>query len=121
MARTNRGPDQDVDHGPYPAGSIDEKPGRVQRRYGYVDPLAGAKGKEPDVSTPSAAYEAMQPRWARIATLMEGTAAMRAAGETYLPRHQYETDENYKERLSRATLKNYTLRTLETLPTKLEV
>lgn len=118
MARTNRGPDQDVDHGPYPAGTIDEKPGRVQRRAGYRDPLAGAKGNEPDVSTPSAAYECMKPRWDRIATLLAGTSAMRAAGEVYLPKHQYETDENYKERLSRATLKNYTLRTLETLTGK---
>jgi hypothetical protein len=108
--------DQNVDTG-MPIG-VDESPGKVQRRWGYHDPLAGAKGKDPDVSTPSAAYLCMAPRWNRIDTLLAGTEAMRDAGELYLPKHQYETDDNYKERLAKATLKNYTLRTLETLTGK---
>lgn len=113
---TNRGPDQDVDYG-MPQGE-DSSPGKVQRRWGYRDPLSGARGKEPDVSTPSAAYLTMAPKWAMLDALLGGTETMRAAGEVYLPKHQYETDDNYKERLARATLKNYTLRTLETLTGK---
>jgi hypothetical protein len=73
------------------------------------------RAKGDSVAFTSVAYDEMAPRWAMIETVMGGTRAMRAAGETYLPRHPYETVENYNERLSRAVLDNYTLRTLETL------
>ena len=55
-------------------------------------------------ATTSAAYDTMAPRWHLIETLLGGTEAMRAAGETYLPRHSEETDKGYEERLSAAVL-----------------
>ncbi|UUV44779.1 portal protein [Rhodobacter phage RcRudolph] len=109
--------DQYADRG-MPQG-IDEKPGTIQRRWGDKSPLsAPGVAKKPDVSTPMASYLAMVPKWEIIDTVLGGTASMRAAGEKYLPRHQYEGNEAYKERLDRATLKNYTLRTLENLTSK---
>ncbi len=101
--------DQDVDYG-MPIGEDRGK------RANPVMVMLQKKDNGP--ATVSAAYEHMTPRWARIADLLGGTATMRSARETYLPRHQYETEANYEERISRATLKNYTLRTLETLTGK---
>ena len=107
--------DQFADRG-MPQG-IDDKPGTIQRRWG--DPgSAPGQPKKPDVSTPSPSYLAMAPKWDIIDTVLGGTATMRAAKERYLPKHQYEGQEAYNERLSRATLKNYTLRTLENLTSK---
>lgn len=73
---------------------------------------------EADVSSTSGAYRRMLPRWELIATLEAGTEAMRAAAETYLPKHQYETKDAYEERLGRATLLNYTRFTLNSLTGK---
>lgn len=111
--------DQYADHG-MPQG-IDESAGRIMPRWGDRNPLAGSAPGQPkkaDVSTPSASYLCMAPKWDIIDTVVAGTAAMRCAGERYLPKHQYEGEDAYKERLSRATLKNYTLRTLENLTSK---
>lgn len=111
--------DQYADWG-MPRG-IDESPGRIQPRWGDRNPLSGAVpglARRPDVDTPSEDYLEMVPKWHIIDTVLGGTPRMRAAGETYLPKHQYEGDDAYKERLSRATLKNYTLRTLENLTSK---
>jgi len=71
-----------------------------------------------DPSVPSAAYTYMQPKWHRAATLLEGTEAMRRVGETYLPRHEHESDHNYNERLGTAVLYNYYELTLDTLSSK---
>lgn len=60
-----------------------------------------------DPSRPSSAYTRQQADWAMLRTLMEGTGAMRAAGETYLPRHTNEATDKHKVRLSRATLTNF--------------
>ena len=107
--RMGKGPDQDVDYG-MPIG---------EDRGKRANPVMVMLQKQDDgPATVSAAYLHMSPRWARISDLLGGTATMREAGETYLPRHQYETTANYEERLSRATLKNYTLRTLESLTGK---
>lgn len=101
---------QDADRG-MPRG-IDRGPRRA-------NPAMVAIGnKEPDVSTPSAAWVTMLPKWNLISTVVAGTEAMRAAGKTYLPSHPYESAEAYEERNQRATMKNYTLRTLENLTSK---
>jgi len=65
--------------------------------------------------TVSAAYEFMAPKWAMMETLLAGTSAMRAAGETYLPRHAEEDQMNYNERLTTATLFNMFELTLDSL------
>ncbi len=70
---------------------------------------------EADVSTPSGAYQRMTPRWALIEVLLGGTEALRAAGQTYLPKHENESQVNYDNRLTRATLLNAVEDTLDTL------
>lgn len=74
-----------------------------------------AQNKREDPSTTSGAYERMAPRIDLVNALMGGTEAMRAAGETYLPREQAESDANYRSRLGRAVLLNYFQRTVESL------
>ena len=69
-------------------------------------------------ATTSGAYDVMLPRWHVIETLLGGTEAMREAGETYLPRHQEETDKGYQERLASAVLLNMVEQTLDTLSGK---
>lgn len=67
-----------------------------------------------DVSTVSSAYRAMLPKWLRIQTLLDGTDAMRAAGETYLPKHEAESEKRYNERLKCNVLFNMVGLTLGT-------
>lgn len=110
---------QYADHG-MPQGT-DESAGSIRPRWGDRNPLSGSapgQSRKPEVNTPSEDYMEMLPKWELIDTVLGGTASMRAAGERYLPKHQYEGDDAYKERLSRATLKNYTLRTLDNLTSK---
>lgn len=57
-----------------------------------------------DPSTVSAAVTAMREDWAIVDPLMGGTRAMRAAGETLLPKFPKEDAKAYKERLHRSTL-----------------
>lgn len=66
-----------------------------------------------DPSTTSLAYDLMAPRWAKLATLLAGTEAMRDAGGDYLPIHPAETDVAYAERLGCTTLFNLTSLTLK--------
>jgi len=66
-----------------------------------------------DIATTSAAYDMMLPHWQKIATVLEGTAALRAAGRTYLPQHAAEDNDVYDERLARATLYNLSKLTLD--------
>lgn len=73
---------------------------------------------EPTPATTSAAYDTMAPRWHLIGTLLEGTEAMRAAGEAYLPRHQEESNASYAARLGAATLLNMVEITLDMLAGK---
>ena len=68
-----------------------------------------------DPSETSLAWDFMSPKWAMIDTLIEGTGAMRDAGERYLPRHAEESGANYDERLERTTLFNMTELTLDSL------
>lgn len=58
------------------------------------------------VRTPSAAYMRGAERRLLASTLMGGTAAMRKAGETFLPREYAEDTVAYAARLSRTTLFN---------------
>lgn len=66
-------------------------------------------------NTPSAAYQKMLPRWTTINTVLEGTEALRAAGETFLPRHVAEEDNRYSDRLRTSVLRNMTEDTLDSL------
>jgi hypothetical protein len=66
-----------------------------------------------DPSTTSSEYDAMVPKWDKIQTLLEGTAAMRAAGKKFLPRHEKETEINYQNRLQMTVLFNMTQMTLD--------
>ena len=71
--------------------------------------------QEKDPASPATtrlAYDAMQTTWDKVQTVLDGTQAMRGAGEAYLPRHEGESDVSYRERLSRATLFNMTKLTL---------
>ena len=51
------------------------------------------------VATTSLAYDMMSPRWWKMDTLLNGTEAMRAAGEDMAPRHENESVINYDERI----------------------
>lgn len=110
---TKRVSDQDTDGG-MRLGE-DDRAGTVGRLRGSTARSVPSTKREPTVNTPSAAWEFMKPKWDLIDTLLAGTAAMRAAGKTYLPQHQYESDDAYDERLGRAVLRNYVSGTLEKL------
>jgi len=57
---------------------------------------------------------------ARLArTLMGGTKAMKAAGQTYLPKNPHEFDDDYAYRLETAHLRNYFKRTVQNTTGKL--
>lgn len=67
--------------------------------------------KSPATST--AAFDKMNQSWAKIQTVLDGTEALRDAGQAFLPKHDKESDTAYQERLQRATLYNMTRLTLE--------
>ncbi|HFT7990572.1 DUF4055 domain-containing protein [Citrobacter braakii] len=58
----------------------------------------------PDISTPNLDYNDMVEAWNINDALMGGTLEMRRQGEAYLPRWPREDKEDYKKRLSVATL-----------------
>ena len=64
------------------------------------------------------AYRAMEADWRLCQALMGGTDAMRAAGETYLPKFASESADNYLVRLKRTVLTNYFRKTLEAMAGK---
>ena len=71
------------------------------------------------VATPCTSYSRQSPHWAPCTTLMGGTLAMRAAGETYLPQFAKETADRYTDRLNEAVLYeaySYAVRTLAGRP-----
>jgi hypothetical protein len=69
-------------------------------------------------ATTSSAYDCMMPFWKMIEAVLGGTDTMRAAGETYLPRHSEETDEGYQARLLGSVLLNYLDKTSRDLASK---
>lgn len=68
-----------------------------------------------DISTPTALYDAMQPRWVLPTALMEGQAKIKADRERWLPKEPRETSTAYDNRLSRSSLFNVYRRTVRTL------
>lgn len=58
------------------------------------------------VATTSIAYDTMAPRWWKMDTLLNGTEAMREAGEDMAPRHEHESVTNYDERIAGNVLFN---------------
>lgn len=71
-----------------------------------------------DVRKRSPKIESMAGCWPMISALLGGTAAMRLAGKTYLPRWPNEEDGFYQNRLSTATLFPAFSRTVEVLSGK---
>jgi hypothetical protein len=60
--------------------------------------------KQPDST--SADYDAMSPYWDKVAAILGGTDAMRAAGEKYLPRFPQECEPDYEFRRKNAKFTN---------------
>lgn len=56
--------------------------------------------------TKSSDYEAMAPYWAMVSTILAGAPAMRAAGETYLPKFPNESAPDYEYRRANARFTN---------------
>jgi hypothetical protein len=96
------------------AGSTQDSDGAISAGVPYADWLRANRTTK-GVDGTSAEYERMKPKWDRIQAVLDGTDAMRAAGETYLPRHEYEGQTAYRERLGASVLDNWLERTLETL------
>lgn len=72
-----------------------------------------AKKNQP--SATSDGYDCMSDTWSMVDDLLGGTRAMRDAAETYLPRHEGETQRQYFERLNVNTLYNMFEETLGSL------
>lgn len=70
------------------------------------------------VATTSSAVDAMAPGWKLAAALLGGTAAMRAAGDAYLPKWPKEDRDSYAKRLSVSVLYPAYQRTVDTLSAK---
>lgn len=68
-----------------------------------------------EVGKPSAAFNAALPSWGMVEALKGGTAAMRAARETFLPKHEAEREDAYLVRLQRSFLFTAYARTIELL------
>lgn len=66
------------------------------------------------VDTPSMSYEEMACYWEKVQTVLAGTEAMRAAGESMAPMHQNESETNYADRIQGNVLFNITDLTLRT-------
>lgn len=77
--------------------------------------------KQKTVATPSASQAEIESLAALPRTLMGGTAAMRAAGETYLPCETEEDQDAYKARLARSTLFNAFSKTVSDMTGKVFV
>ncbi|MBY0429895.1 MAG: DUF4055 domain-containing protein, partial [Rhodospirillales bacterium] len=67
---------------------------------------------------PCAAWNRMAAHWELPRTLMGGTAAMRAAGPRYLPKHPAENGHHYHTRLQRSVLRNFFRRAVQILVAK---
>lgn len=70
------------------------------------------------VATPDDRVAEMTPAWDLVRALLGGTAAMREAGQKYLPRWPKEEQESYAARLGTAVLFPATSRTVTTLAGK---
>jgi len=70
------------------------------------------------VSDESSAVKMMRPGWELASALLDGTDAMRAAGEAYLPKWPNEEKKSYEARLKTAVLFPAFKRTVQTLAAK---
>lgn len=68
--------------------------------------------------TVSSDYEAMEPYWTKVETILGGAAAMREAGDTYLPKFPNETQADYDYRLENAKFTNIYADIVNTLASK---
>ena len=73
---------------------------------------------EKTVATPSKEVVALRRMWDKCHALMEGTDAMRAMREEYLPKWPSEEDSTYERRLAHSTLFPAFSRTVKTLAAK---
>lgn len=64
------------------------------------------RASKDDPSNPSGDYNAQVPYWSMVASIMDGVAGMRAAGELYLPKFQAEKADAYSRRLAQARMTN---------------
>lgn len=74
-----------------------------------------ADTEEPTVASLGSAQQIMMNRLTGPLHLLQGTQAMRDAGELFLPRYDQETDRVYHNRRQRAVLYNYYRRTSQAL------
>jgi len=70
------------------------------------------------INTPSVDFEYMSTYWEKVNTIIEGTEAMRDAGNLYLPQFPEETDMDYLFRLKNARFTNIYVDILEGLASK---
>lgn len=80
-----------------------------------VNQTTAAAKQVATVATPMQSHARMATKWRLLATTMAGTEAMRKAGEEFLPRHPYESEDAYSRRRKRAVFDNYVRRTHEAL------
>lgn len=64
-------------------------------------------------SSKSVSQAALTLEYHKVDSLVGGTAAMRAAGQQYLPKHPEELDANYEKRLKTSTLVNFYSKALD--------
>jgi len=69
-------------------------------------------------ASPSSDYLAMQPYWQMVQTILGGAAAMRAAGEKYLPKFSGEDRDDYEFRRKHAKFTNIYRDIVESLAAK---
>ena len=77
--------------------------------------LSTSKPSPTDPSVTSAAYDKMSPRWFVMNAILGGTETMREHGESFLPKHTEEAQDNYQNRLKTSYLLNITEITLDNL------
>jgi hypothetical protein len=71
-----------------------------------ADPLYVAPQQEKGPDNPSSDYCAMRDYWEMVRTINGGAAAMRKAGEKYLPQFPEESQKDYQHRLASAPFTN---------------
>lgn len=81
----------------------------------FTSPITKKPRLDEGVAAQSLAYKEMAKVWHLPETLWGGTAAMRAAGKTYLPQQPKESDDAYRNRLERTFLLNLYRRTITTV------
>lgn len=68
--------------------------------------------------SPSSDYEAMEPYWDKVKTILSGSSAMRDAGQKYLPKFPHEAKDDYELRRKTAKFTNIFGDIVDTLASK---